>query len=233
MRDFVIAVPDEAKVQADLLPLVARAQALVVTNQEEHGHAQEFLVEATRFERGVVQMFETPKQLAFQAHRSICDLEHTLLDPVRSAKKTASAAITKYEGEERERALAEQRRLEAEARKRMEEQALAQAAAIEASGDAELAEQVLEDAATAPAPPVHVVPKVTSTPGVGSRTTWRAEVTDLQALIRYVAASPGHVNLIEANMTALNGLARSLRGAMNVPGVRAVSEIQKTVTRAA
>jgi hypothetical protein len=232
MRDVVIAVPDEQKVQAEMLPLVARAQALVVTNQEEHGHAQEFLVEATRFERVVVELFETPKQLAFQAHRSICDLEHKLLDPVRAAKKTAAAAITRYEAEERERALAEQLRLQEEARRQAEARAMAEAEAAEAAGDPELAEQVLEDATTAPAPPVYVAPKVASTIGVTSRTVWRAEVTNLQAFVKHVAANPHLLNLIEPNMTALNGMARSLRGVMNIPGVRAVSEIQKAVRAA-
>jgi len=232
MRDVVIAIPDEQKVQADLLPLAARAEQLVVTTLEEHGYAQEYLKEVAQAERAVKQLFEDPKQAAFTAHRSICDAEHKLLDPLKRARQVVTKAIVTYEDIERQRALEEQRRLADEARKKAEEQALAEAEAIEKAGDPELAKQVLEDAATAPPPPVRVAPKVTNTVGVTTRTTWRAEVTDLQALIRHVAANPGLSALLEPNMTSLNAQARSLRNAMNIPGVRAISETQKQVRAA-
>jgi len=109
MRDVVIAIPDEQKVQADLLPLAARAEQLVVTTLEEHGYAQEYLKEVAQAERAVKQLFEDPKQAAFTAHRSICDAEHKLLDPLKRARQVVTKAIVTYEDIERQRALEEQR----------------------------------------------------------------------------------------------------------------------------
>jgi len=232
MRDVVIAVPDDQQVQADILPLTARAEAMVVSNQEEHGYAQAYMVDIARMERSVQSLFEEPKQAAFKAHRSICDAEHRLLDPLKKARQVVTRAITHYETEERDRAMAEQRRLQDEAKKQAEAQAMAEAEDAEKAGDSELAQQIVEDAAVAPPPPVYVAPRVVNTPGVTTSTTWHAEITNLPAFIKHVAANPQLLNLIEPNMTALNGMARSLRGAMNIPGVRAVSEMRKAVRAA-
>jgi len=55
------------------------------------------------------------------------------------------------------------------------------------------------------------------------RDNWSAEVFDLMALVTYVYANPVDRNLLMANTTALNQIAKALKGALNLPGVKAVN----------
>jgi len=70
-----------------------------------------------------------------------------------------------------------------------------------------------------------VAPTFTKTKGFSSRENWSAEVTDIKALCRAVADGKTAENLVGANMPALNQMARAMKQAFNVPGVRAVKEI--------
>ena len=78
-------------------------------------------------------------------------------------------------------------------------------------------------------PIVHVAPAVAKVEGVATTTRWRAEVTDLHALVRYVAEHKEWIGLIEAVMPALNSMARSQREALAIPGVVAVKETSLAV----
>jgi hypothetical protein len=145
----------------------------------------------------------------------------------RDAELAAQRERERLEREERERVAAEERRLQAEA----EERQLAAAAEAEARGDMETAERIasapIETPVVAPRPvfvPVApVAPKPTAS-GISFRDNWSAEVINPMALIKAVAAGLQPVTLLLPNMPALNGLARSLREAMNVPGVKANNE---------
>ena len=59
--------------------------------------------------------------------------------------------------------------------------------------------------------------------GIAYRETWSAQITDLHALVKFVAAHPSHLGLLTANTAALNAQARSLKGQMRIPGVQAVA----------
>ena len=108
--------------------------------------------------------------------------------------------------------------------------ALAEAQAARAL-DAEVAGVAVEDVpmpAPRPVMPVFVPPAAVAPPpkaeGVSSRELWGAEVYDFPALVKAVAA--GHVEpaVLLPNTTTLNGLARTLKSALNIPGVRAVAK---------
>ena len=64
----------------------------------------------------------------------------------------------------------------------------------------------------------------TSVKGISTKTLWKAEVADKLALIKYVANNPQYINLLEGNTTAINSLAKSLKGAMQVDGIRVYEE---------
>ncbi len=57
------------------------------------------------------------------------------------------------------------------------------------------------------------------------------EVTDMRALAQAIVAGDAPLDLLKPNQIELDRLARSLRGAMAVPGVRAVND-RTTTTRA-
>ena len=145
----------------------------------------------------------------------------------RLAEEGARRERERLEGEERARVAAEEARL----RKEAEDQRLTQAAAAEAQGDSETAERLLEAPVEVPVvvprpvfvpmAPVAEAPKAT---GVAFRDNWSAEVVDLMALVTAVASRTVPITVLLPNMPALNGMARALKGAMAVPGVRAISE---------
>lgn len=124
----------------------------------------------------------------------------------------------------------EQARREAEAAAAREAQRLAEEqqlqAAIEAEqlGDTAAAEQIL----AAPPVPVIMPPVVVSeapqVAGVSFRDHYRAEVTDLLALVRAIAAGKAPITLVQPNTAALGQMARALKGAMQIPGVRVTRE---------
>jgi colicin import membrane protein len=90
----------------------------------------------------------------------------------------------------------------------------------ESAGDEEEADRILSEAIDAPPAPVHVETQTAKVAGVSSRKTWKAEVTDPVAFVKYVAEHPEHVNLLQVNMTQLNALARAMQENLKIPGVR-------------
>ena len=95
-------------------------------------------------------------------------------------------------------------RLNAEAESRVEQ------------GAAEVA--TLQQTATLITAPV--VYPLMRTKGVSTRKVWKAEVSDKLALIRYVAAHPEYVDLLDANMPAINKIALALKKNCPLDGVR-------------
>lgn len=98
------------------------------------------------------------------------------------------------------------------------------AANAEAKGKAEKADALREQAGARVAPIVSaVLPKIS---GVTSRETWKAEITDKMAFVRHVVeARPDLIALVLIDQAGLNAQARSLKDALDLPGVKAVKEI--------
>jgi len=244
-----LATADAPQLEQQGSTLARTIDALQVTTPETYVEAGHLLLTVAAYIKRVGEIMDPVVTAAHHAHQVALQQRAKLLGPAETAKRTLGQRRTAYEQEierqrreaeavrqreqerleaaERTRVAAEQRRLQAEA----EERQLAEAAAAEAVGDAELAErivserQVVELPAPRPVllPPVSV-PTLPRVAGVSSRESWRAEVTDLMVLVKAVAAGIQPITLVEANMVALNGLARSLKQAMRVPGVRAKND---------
>jgi hypothetical protein len=145
----------------------------------------------------------------------------------REAEQKAQRERERLEAEERARVQAEQRRLQEEADQRRLDEALA----AEQRGDKETATRLIEAPVEAPivlarpvfVPVAPIAPKPLAA-GVSFRDNWTAEVTDLAALVKAVAEHRAELTLLMPNMVALNGMARSLKDALKIPGVRAKNE---------
>ena len=156
-----------------------------------------------------------------EAKRRVMDAFRPATDRLTAAEHTIKGAIQIWSQEQDRLQRAEQARLDGIAEK--ERARLAEdAARAEEEGDTETAEVVREEATH-----VHVEqapPAATPSGPVHIRETWKAEVTDLRALA--LAVGEGHhlLEFVQANMQALNAMARTQKGAMNIPGVKAVME---------
>lgn len=115
----------------------------------------------------------------------------------------AAAAKAAQEAAERARISAEE---EAQ-RKAAEAQAESQAMAVVA--------QVIT---------VPVVAQAATVTGISTRATFKAECTDLLALVKFIAVNTQYVNLVKANDTAINQMAKAQQAAMKVDGVRVYEE---------
>jgi hypothetical protein len=241
-------VPAEQVEQAGRA-LVVQATAMTVTDGPSFRAAGEFLVAVKGYIRRVRDLMDPVVDAANKAHKVAVAQRASLLSHAEGAERMLKARMAEYEREQDRRrreaeaaARAEQARLEREARERQatevarlrkeeEDRRIAAAAAAEARGVRAAAEKIIEAPIVVPAPPpVPVfVPPVTverapEVEGVSFRDTYRAEVTDLAVLVQAVAAGQQPITLLRVNDVALNQMARALREAMSVPGVRVVKE---------
>jgi membrane protein involved in colicin uptake len=111
----------------------------------------------------------------------------------------------------------------------------AQRAAEEAAQRAEEMQQQIELAEIAP--PQAVVSIAPKAAGISTTKRWKAEVTDLSALVMAAADKlrAGDTSLLAflaADTTAINGAARSMRDNLMVPGIRVYAEDGLSVRRA-
>lgn len=202
--------------------------------------------------KSITDTFRPRISQAHQLHKDLVADEKRFLAPVERAEQTIKVRMASYEQEvERKRREAEEavrkerERLEAEAaaaaeaeRQRLQaeedDRCLAAAAELEAKGDKAGAEKLVSApiviAASSPVPVF--TPPATTLPapraeGVFFRDNWKAEVVDLKALVLAIASGKAPITLVKPDDVALGGLARSLKSAMQVPGVRVTN--QRTV----
>ena len=142
---------------------------------------------------------------------------------VKAAKDLLGRRMADYQERERRRIAQENAARETLARVEREKiEAAAKVAA--AAGRIEEAYAVRQTAELVSAPISTPIRSVAKVAGVSTRETWSAECLDLAALVQYVAKHPEHLNLLQVNTTALNGLARSHKDAFKIDGVRFFSK---------
>lgn len=216
---ITIISPDTTSLAPIQTSMVQTANSLLVTDQLSHRDAQLLLVQVAQIRADVVELFKDSKAAAHEAHKAICAAERRLLTPCDEARETITKKVFDYEAEvdrlqrEADRAVAE-----AEERKRQRDSL------------SEMAPELAEALPPVKAPDFYV-PSTATVEGVSSRANWKAQVTDLQALIGYVALHPECINLLQPNEQALNRIAKALEDKLNIPGVRAVNEPVMSVRR--
>ena len=247
----------EQQLQTQALTWPEQAQAITVADQQTYDQATDLLKGAALLEKEIKNHYGPLKQAAHEAHKKITAAEKTILEPVQRAGTILRGSIGKYVQEqerirreaeraareeairlERER-LAEEARVCEERRRKDEEERLAAATEAESFGASE--DEINHILESEPAeeeyipPPQIIIPKVQTyqkAAGMSTRETWHAEITSIRVLAYAIGTGNAALNLILPNMAALNGLARSLKGAMNVPGVKAVAETTTAVRTA-
>lgn len=197
-----------------------QAKALVVKTQPQYDEANKFILTIKSLQKEIKDTFGPIITKAFQAHKEAKAQETRHLEPLLKAEAFIKDKMMVYLRQQEAIRAEQERKLQAEAEKKRQE-ALAKAEAARAEGKESKAEKYEEKAAQV------VAPQLASTVDKGSAIVtkrWSAEVTDLMALVKGVAAGQVPLACVEANMVALNGQARALKNSMNYPGVKAVSE---------
>lgn len=176
------------------------------------------------------EVFDPAIAAANASHKAAIAAKKKVTDPITEAERAIKPKIGMYETEQRRKAEEERRRAEEEERKRREAELEASLEEAEADGASADEVQAIIDQPI-PMPRVKPAPTFQSAKGVATRCVYKAEVYDARALYRAVAEGAVSPNLVAPNMTALNQMARAMRDTMNIPGVRAVPDIQVAAGR--
>lgn len=207
---------------------LADARAIQIKTAEHYQQAGDMLKGIKALRKEVDDAYDSVIEAAHKAHKEAVAQKRRLEQPLIDAEGILKRLMVQYQiAQEQER-----RRLQTEAdeRARKEREKLeTRAAKAEASGKVEKAEELRTQAAIVPTAVVEVsTPKVA---GVVTRETWKHTVTDLQALVKAVAAGTVPLGAIQANDTFLAGQTRLQKSALNYPGVR-VDPVQGISSRA-
>jgi hypothetical protein len=210
-----------AKLESQTSDAVMQAERMEIVCDADYQNVGLFTRGLSALKKKIKDTFRPIITKAHAAHKEAVKQEKDALAPVLAAEQIVGRKMIAYDQLQEAKAKEEEARLAEEARKAEEDARIREAAALEAEGDKEAAEEVLNEPVETP---VVKVKKEKPPEGISYRTTWSAEVRDMKALVKYVAENPQFINLLQVNTTALNSMARSLKGNMKVPGVKAVGK---------
>lgn len=213
-------VVDSGSVIERALTFPDQARAIRIADDASYQAACDFLKGVKALRTEIAETFEPHIKRAHEAHKALLKEKADAEAPLADAERITKAALVTYDQQQEHLRREEQARLQAELRRQEEERRLAEAVELEAAGESAEAEALID--APIQVPTVAVAPSTPKVTGIAYRETWSANVTDLPALVKYVATHPQFAGFLLANMPALNGQARSLKGQMQIPGVEAV-----------
>lgn len=223
----LIEFTPDTDVVAEALTWPEQATELRVVDVATYEHAAGMLLGIKDLRKRIAETFDSHIDRAHKAHKALVAEKQNAEAPLKDAETIIKRSLGAYDAEQ-ERIRHEAERLaQIQARKDAETRAIAEAAALEreahATGDADMLAEAHEIIAAPIVVPTVSIPKATpKVAGIAYSETWSAEVTDLHALVCYVAQHPQYLPLLSANMPTLNGQARSLKAHLRIPGVKPV-----------
>lgn len=201
--------------------VLALAVEFKIVTQEHYVGSADLLTQIKSKQKELDELRRSMTRPLDDAKARIMNLFRPAAERLGQAEDVLKGAMIGFTREQ-ERIRQEAERIAREAAEKEAERLRRQAERARAKGKEERAEDLEEQAEEVPVP---IVPsQVPAAPGVAFRTTWRAEVHDPKALVIAVAEGHHPLTLLQPNMVALNGLARSLKKELKIPGVRAVSD---------
>ena len=216
----VLAQGKVASEEADITALVLSAEELRIATDDELQASSALLTSIKGRQKALSEIRLSITRPMDEAKKRVMEVFQPAVERLGQAEATLKRAVLTYTQERARKLRDEQAQLEVAAereREHLRKEAELQRKAgheVRAEASEQLAETLAAPAAEAPV----------STAGVHVRTTWRAEVVDMAALAKACADGLVSLELIEANMLALNARAREQKERLAIPGVRAVSE---------
>ena len=201
---------------------VEAARSVEITDQASREAAAAFRADLKARDRKAEDFFAPMKRNMDALKKSILDGEKAVRGPIAEAVAILDPKIAAFETRLLEEAAAERALLEEENRKAEEERRLAEASVAVANGVPEAeALEALDAPVVAFAAPAPAAPRPA---GQSVAVTWSVEVTDKAALVRFVAANPQWLGLLDVAMPAANAAARAQKDALAIPGLRPVKK---------
>lgn len=166
-----LVVVDETT-EREIADFSSWAKTVRVSNAEEKERVVDIIREVKRQRRELDEVFDSSIKAAHELHRGLIQKKKSFTDRLDEAERLGKAAILRYDREEEEKRLAEQRRLQAEAdeKARKEREALERKAAKLKTP--ELREARLREAEETIAPLI-ILDGPEKTEGASTRKTWK------------------------------------------------------------
>jgi len=219
----IILTPEAEEIQTKALTIPEKAKAIVITDAGSYVKASELWNSIRAMRKKVADTFDPMIAHWHQGHRLAIKKKSEIDMPLESAEKYTKGKMNTWEAGQECIRKAGETRLREEDRKREEDTRLAAAIEAEKAGDKEEAEAILEEPVQgAPVVVPKTVPKIPGGPVF--RTIWKHQVVDLIMLVKAVAAGQVPLAAIKADDVFLGQQARSLKGALRIPGVEVYSE---------
>jgi tetratricopeptide (TPR) repeat protein len=208
MEGGVVNDIEVKKIEQEIELSQQQALALVIKDNESYVKAAELLTAHKNLKKQIENYFKPIKEAAHLAWKKICSRENEELEKLQPAIQYLSSAMVKYNQEQEAARKAEEERLRVEAQKAEAERRLQAAIELEKVGQHAEAEAVLIEPVFMPPPIIKkTVPKIE---GQAITTVWRWRLKDINLVPR---------QYLQVNETAINAIARSLKGNANVPGI--------------
>ena len=216
-----------AVIEKEATTVLSKAREFKVMSQDDYDAAAVFIRGVKGLQKKVEETFKPIVQKAHAAWKEAKDQENKHLVPLQEAEKIVkTASITWYDEQERIRLDAERKAREeaiaAENKRRAELER--QAAAHEAKGNHEKAEERRAAAEQVFVAPVVVTPTAVKAEGQSIKENWKAELTDLKALIQAVSQGHAPLNFLQADMVVINKQAKATKDSMKFDGIKFVCE---------
>lgn len=202
------------------------AKKIQVITADDYTNAGQILKEVKGKSKQLDELRKSMTRPLDDSKKKIMEFFRPAEEKLAEAARIISKPMIEWETQQERNRREAERIAQEEAQKRAEEEALQLAVEVEQSGDTELAEQIISQPVQVPV--VKIASAVPKTNGTFSRETWKAEVVDIKALASAVASGKVPAEALQANMPFLNQMARSFKGGLNYPGVRAIAE--KSIT---
>lgn len=220
----ISATPNETELKQEIAVYTAPLVSFKVVDSISMSKANDTIKEINtrlknidvKFEKTVEATAET-KRKAEAARKTLDTLIEEIKQPLVNVKTYLSGEGKRYLTEQEVIRKAEETRQREIARKAEEDRRIAEAEQAEREGNTAEAQAIIEEEIYVPAP---VVEK--TTPKVDNRLfakRWTGEGKDIMLAIRYIAQNPQYKNLLTFDSSAINNMARSMKGPSPVPGI--------------
>ena len=190
-----------------------RAAAMVVTDDDTYRQAAELLKGIKALRSRIAQTFGPIGKAAHAAWRTALAQRKEVEQPLVKAEAILKSSMREHVYAQEEAALAAQRKQQEEHQRQIDTAAVSEHAGLIEGVDA------MQEAPVGVPPPAPqpTLPKI---PGISQRKVWQAQVTELDAFVKHVAAHPAELlGLLKVDQKALNDRVRVLNGTEVLPGV--------------
>lgn len=198
----------------------ARAKSLEIIDTETLVVAGDELKAVKSLQAACDESFNPIIEKAHAAHKEALKQKKAVREPLEQAELVFKSNIARFQTNQELQRRAEQRRLEEAARVAQEQELEAEIEQAEAQGATVAEVEAIIERPTVQ-PIVFAPPPAPKLAGVTMRDNWTGQITDMWAFIQYCVKENRKdlLGLIQADSGAVNSLARSLKSALNVPGL--------------